>query len=335
MQGLDQEMPSDKFMSPTAIQARLGKDITTAAVDESVLRMLTPMFSVGVMDAHFADPTTWSYHKLSRNVTTEASVKSARKLSALCTVLLKNTGQLLPLSPHKKVAVIGFGSDNAVVHAGGSGSVVPSSVVSPLQGVNAVLSSPATYSDGTDLEEAVGMAAAADVAIVFVATLSHEGGDRASLSLDDGCTPDTRPGHTGVGHPCMGNNNQQNAMVSAIAKANPNTVVVMSVPGAVLTPWADEVPAILTNFMPGQAAGDARAHARTHTLAGWARRGCCWEISDHCPLTALLLRADALLTAWHGLLCTGHWNACRGRHLRYTLRQGQPFRTPPRHLSQL
>lgn len=33
----------------------------------------------------------------------------------------------------------------------------------------------------------------------------------------------------------------------------------MSVPGAVLTPWKDEVPAILTNFMPGQAAGDAVA----------------------------------------------------------------------------
>ena len=34
------------------------------------------------------------------------------------------------------------------------------------------------YSDGTDLGEAVEMAKAADVAIVFVATLSHEGGDR-------------------------------------------------------------------------------------------------------------------------------------------------------------
>ena len=97
-------------------------------------------------------------------------------------------------------------------------------------------STAATYSDGTDLGEAVGMAKAADVAVVFVATLSHEGGDRTSLSLDDGCEPDTRPGHTGVGHPCEGNNHNQNAMVSAIVKANPNTVVVMSVPGAVLSP---------------------------------------------------------------------------------------------------
>jgi hypothetical protein len=140
-------------------------------------------------------------------------------------VLLKNTKGVLPLTADKKIAVIGFGSDNAVVHGGGSGSVVPSSIVTPLQGINAVSKTPATYSDGTDLAEAVGMAKAADVAIVFVATLSHEGGDRTSLSLDDGCEPDTRPGHTGVGHPCEGNNHNQNAMVSAIAKANPNTIV--------------------------------------------------------------------------------------------------------------
>jgi hypothetical protein len=45
-------------MSPDAIQARLGADITQAAVDESVMRMLTPMFSVGVMDAHEAGATS-------------------------------------------------------------------------------------------------------------------------------------------------------------------------------------------------------------------------------------------------------------------------------------
>ena len=33
------------------------------------------------------------------------------------------------------------------------------------------------------------LAASSDYAIVFVGTLSHEGGDRASLSLDDGCDP--------------------------------------------------------------------------------------------------------------------------------------------------
>lgn len=71
----------------------------------------------------------------------------------------------------------------------------------------------------------------------------------ASLSLDDGCDPDTRPGHDST--QCLGNNNNQNALVEAIAKAQKNTVVVLSIPGAILMPWSPNVPAILTNFMPG------------------------------------------------------------------------------------
>ena len=51
------------------------------------------------MDAHDADPTTWSYKKLTANVTTEASVKSARKLSAQCTVLLKSKHTTRPTTP--------------------------------------------------------------------------------------------------------------------------------------------------------------------------------------------------------------------------------------------
>ena len=57
----------------------------------------------------------------------------------------------------------------------------------------------------------------------------------------------------------QGNNKNQNAMVSAIAAANKNTIVVASVPGAILMPWSTEVSSILTNFMPGQQAGNAIA----------------------------------------------------------------------------
>merc|ERR1712061_385836 len=51
----------------------------------------------------------------------------------------------------------------------------------------------------------------------------------------------------------------QNALIEAVAKANRNTIVVLSVPGAILLPWANDVAAILTNFMPGQQAGNAIA----------------------------------------------------------------------------
>ncbi len=82
---------------------------------------------------------------------------------------------------------------------------------------------------------AAAAAAAADVAVVFIHTTSSEGSDRKSLSFaaaDD-------------------------AMVAAVAKAQKNTVVVMVNPGAVLTPWSDDVAAALTMFMPGLEMGNA------------------------------------------------------------------------------
>jgi len=105
---------------------------------------------------------------------------------------------------------------------------------------------------GVNISEAASMAAAADYAVVFAGTLSTEGADRVSLSLDDGCNPDQ------YGQ-CNGNVKKQNELISAVASANPRTIVVLSVPGAVLMPWSNNVSAILTNFMPGQQAGNAIA----------------------------------------------------------------------------
>ena len=79
------------------------------------------------------------------------------------------------------------------------------------------------------------LAKAADTAIVFVATPSAEGSDRGTLALKD----------------------NGDALVAAVVKANPRTVVVVSGPGAVLMPWADDVAAVLLNFMPGQEGGNA------------------------------------------------------------------------------
>jgi len=141
-----------------------------------------------------------------------------------------------------------------VVHGGGSGSVVPSYVSTPISGIMAAAGTKAivTGNDGTDIDAAAKAAASADYAIVFAGTLSHEGGDRASLSLDDGCDKDKY-------NQCDGNAHNQNALIEAVGKANANTIVVLSVPGAILLPWANTVPAILTNFMPGQQAGNAIA----------------------------------------------------------------------------
>jgi len=161
----------------------------------------------------------------------------------------------LPLPQNKKLALIGFAKEGAVIHGGGSGSVRASFIATPFAGISAAAGSGATitFSNGTDLNEATSVAKAADYAIVFVGTVSSEGRDRASLSLDDGCE---------TGHPekqCQGNSKNQNAMIQAVAAANSRTIVVASVPGAILMPWSQQVAAVLTNFMPGQQAGNAIA----------------------------------------------------------------------------
>lgn len=99
--------------------------------------------------------------------------------------------------------------------------------------------SPATasYFSGSDIYQASSAAAVADVAIVVVATLSSEGKDRPNLQLD-------------------GN---QDELVRAIASVQRNTVVVVRAPGAMLLPWASQVPSIVLQMMAGQEAGNALA----------------------------------------------------------------------------
>ncbi|MEV6557289.1 glycoside hydrolase family 3 C-terminal domain-containing protein [Nocardia sp. NPDC051756] len=90
------------------------------------------------------------------------------------------------------------------------------------------------------IAEAVEAARAADVAVVVVATteqVESEGFDRTSLKL---------PG-------------RQDELVSRVAAANPNTVVVVNAGSPVEMPWRNEVPAILLSWFPGQQGGAALA----------------------------------------------------------------------------
>ena len=80
---------------------------------------------------------------------------------------------------------------------------------------------PLAYDSGSDPDRAVALAKAAEVAIVVIGQTSHEGADRTTLALD------------------------QSDLVTAIAAAQPNTIVVAISPGPFLTPWRDSVAAIL------------------------------------------------------------------------------------------
>jgi beta-glucosidase len=89
----------------------------------------------------------------------------------------------------------------------------------------------------TRIADAARLAAASDVAVVVVGAAAGEGMDRDSLAL---------PG-------------DQDALVAAVAAANPRTVVVLNTPGAVLMPWLDDVAAVLQMWYPGERFGAALA----------------------------------------------------------------------------
>lgn len=236
MAGLDQEMPGAADMNEAAIKAGIAaKNITDKAVDESVERILTGMFLAGVMDKFAEDKTAYDFSKHSANVTSESAAQLARELSANSTVLLKNEGGVLPLTTSDKVAIIGLGDqDNALTHGGGSGQVTPSWTITPLAGISAAAGKgKVTYDPGNDTASAAAAAKAADVAVVFVGSLSSEGSDRKSLSLDDGSVSAIK---------------EQDALIEAVVAANPKTVVVLTVPGAILMPWSTKVGLLISQL---------------------------------------------------------------------------------------
>jgi beta-glucosidase len=94
------------------------------------------------------------------------------------------------------------------------------------------------FSDVTpEIAAAVKAARQASVAVVFVSETQDEGIDRPNLSL---------PG-------------DGDDLISAVAAANPRTIVVLNTGGAIVMPWLDKVAGVLEAWYPGQEGGPATA----------------------------------------------------------------------------
>ncbi len=106
---------------------------------------------------------------------------------------------------------------------------------------------------GTAIARAVAAAKASDVAVEFAADYSAETFDRPNLEL---------PG-------------DQNALIAAVAAANPHTVVVLNTGGPVVMPWLSKVGAVIEDWYPGEQDGTAIAAV----LAGDV------DPSGHLPVT--------------------------------------------------
>ncbi|HEX7160806.1 MAG TPA: glycoside hydrolase family 3 C-terminal domain-containing protein [Trebonia sp.] len=188
----------------------------------------------------------------------------AREIAGRAIVLLKNDPLpgddrgLLPLRADAggpSVAVLGEFARSPRYQGGGSSEITPTRLDDALTEITAATEATVLFApgyavdegaerdpdadDGDLLAEAVAIAAASDIALVFVgSTHETEGADRESIDLPEA----------------------HQRLIAEVATVNPRTVVILS-NGAVLatSPWDQTVPAVVEGWLLGQAGGGAIA----------------------------------------------------------------------------
>ncbi len=142
----DLEMPAPGVWGDALVAAVRAGEVDEAAIDRHVARLLLLAQRVGALGEATAQP-----------VTARDGIAFVRRASAEGSVLLANNG-VLPLDSGKlrKVAVIGHNASDARTQGGGSATVVPERVVSPLDGLRAALDGvEVTYSLGAVVQDGV------------------------------------------------------------------------------------------------------------------------------------------------------------------------------------
>jgi beta-glucosidase len=233
--GLDLEMASGTYFGSALKADVLNGKVPMSVLNDKLVRRFSVMMQLGLWDhppvAQSAIPSAVG----------SADGVTARNIGEASSVLLKNSSNLLPLSASKvhSIALIGQTAWAGVAKTGGGGTagVHPIYSVTPLAGLQKQdPSAKITYNDGSNLTSAAAAAKAADVAIVMVGDARKEGSD-FPISLS-------------------GN---QDAMVSAVAAANKNTIVVVKSGSVILMPWVNQVSSILEAWYPGEEDGNVVA----------------------------------------------------------------------------
>ena len=197
--------------------------------------------------------------------------EAARRIGEEGIVLLQNKGNVLPidLNRAKKILVVGENAIKMMTVGGGSSSLKVQRELSPLDGIkqrvagkaevvyargyvgdasgeyNGVVTGQNLKDDRTPEEliaEAVKEARDADY-VVFIGGLNKSNGQD--------CEDSDRKG--------LGLSYGQDAVISALAEANKNLIVVNISGNAIAMPWVNEVPAIVQDWYLGSEAGSSLA----------------------------------------------------------------------------
>lgn len=251
--GLDNEEPMDHYFGPKLKEAVEAGRVPISEIDDHARRVLYGEFLSGVVD----------YPVEKSVVDVRHGFDVAQHVEEQSIVLLKNDKGILPLGPKvKSIAVIGGHADVGMISGGGSAQVDPPGgnaimppgqgatqwqehiwfPTSPLKALKAKLpDTKIEYNAGTDLSSAAALAKNSDVAIVFAYQWESEGMDLPNLSLPD----------------------NQDALIDAVAKANPHTVVVLETGTAVTMPWLKDVAGVVEAWYAGSSGHIALANVLT------------------------------------------------------------------------
>jgi beta-glucosidase len=257
LHGLDQQSgaqldPKVFFAEPLA-EAAKGDPTYAARVDDMNKRVLTAIYANGLDSKPVTqrDP-----------IDLQANAAIAETVAKQGIVLLRNERNVLPLRrAAQRIVVIGGYADTGVISGAGSSQVQGEggpAVSIPLGGSGpfaafltqayhrsaplaaikaAAKQADVHFRDGRYVSEAVTQAKQADVAIVFATQWSAEGFDQPDLSLPNG----------------------QDALITAVTEANPNTIVVLETGGPILMPWLEHTAAVVQAWYPGARGGEAIA----------------------------------------------------------------------------
>jgi len=202
---------------------------------------------------------------------TEEHALAGRKIAQEGIVLLQNNKSLLPvdLTKVKKIAVIGENAIKRMTIGGGSSSLKVKYELSPLAGIQNRVGKDVevTFVQGYEspavAEQDVKGAKTPEKKVIDVEGLRNEAVSAAKnadvVLFFGGLNKNDNQDCEGVDRKEYSLPYDQNKLISALAKANPNLVVVLLTGNAVAMPWVKEVPAIVEGWYSGTEAGNAIA----------------------------------------------------------------------------
>lgn len=233
--GLDLEMPGKGDLSVSEIiNAVETHQLPEGTLNQAVERILKTV-------------NRWHHPEDLPNYNLEKQHQFARQLAAQSMVLLKNNHHVLPIASDDSIVVVGQLAEKPRYQGSGSSHVNAFQVTTPLKAIQQARPG-TTYVPGYSLKtdtvddevfnQAVNAAKKADKVLLFAGypeQTESEGFDKAGMTLPD----------------------NQSRLISAIAKANPNTIVILQNGSAVLMPWINQVAGVLETYLAGEAVGDA------------------------------------------------------------------------------